>query len=463
MTNFSWNAIGFCLTLAAFAGCAPSEPVAVPVPDPADSPLEKIVPIAQPEDVVIVVVDTLRPDALGFYGNENETAPYLAELVKNAAVFHRAFSSSSWTAPAVASLMTGLYPTRHGIVEGFLAFKQRSQRGISPKILPLNQLPEDITTLAQRFKAEGYDTYGIATNLNVGSEIGLDRGFDHWQLFRKDEAKKVAEQMREWEVDLANTDKPKFVYLHFMDPHMPYNQRRPWYEKGTTRNLENIARYESEISYLDDTLSRLLPRYGWDQHGTLVLASDHGEEFQDHGGVGHGFQVYNELNRVLMVVRPDGGVEGGRKVDANVSIVDLAPTVLALAGLEVPPGLDGMSVLPLVHGQPAAPMAFGNRPVFSHRIRLIPKIAHCWAVVRGQWKLIETPEGEELYDLGADFGEQNNLIAEADPNILSVLRKDLGKFREDGFRTVQKVHVDPEAGLLGDLQALGYFIDEDEE
>ena len=84
-------------------------------------------------------------------------------------------------------------------------------------------------------------------------------------------------------------------------------------------------------------------------------------------------------------------------------------------------------------------------------------------MVRGQWKLIETPEGEELYDLGADFGEQNNLIAEADPNILSVLRKDLGKFREDGFRTVQKVHVDPEAGLLGDLQALGYFIDEDEE
>ena len=411
-------------------------------------------------DVVVVLIDTLRPDHLGFYGYGNETAPFMAGIAQDSAVFHRAFSTSSWTAPAVASVFTGMYPTGHGIIEGFMAYKRRSQRGVDVQVFPLNQLPAEVHTMAEYFKSAGYQTFGIATNLNVGPEIGFNRAFDKWHLFRKDEAEKVSVKLDEWEEELRSSG-PKFVYLHFMDPHMPYNQRAPWYEKQEDKMADDVARYDSEIRYLDGQLESILRKYGWDKSGILAFVSDHGEEFGDHGGSGHEFQLYTELNRVLMMVRPSNALETTRDIHANVSLVDLLPTLLADAGIEVPPGLDGQSLLSLMQDQPYAEMGFNKRTVFAHRIQLVPDIRHKWSAIKGRWKLIHGPGGDLLFDLREDFGETKDLSVDH-PEILAVLRKELEQFRARGFRSVDKVRIDADESLINALSDLGYYEEEEE-
>ena len=144
------------LTMLATCGCAPGEP-------------------PQRPNVVVIVLDTLRPDYLGFYGYEKEMAPFLARLANESVVFERAFSTSSWTAPSTSSLFTSLYPPQHGAVEGFmmhqLRTKWREREGT--EIIPLNRLPSDRALLPEIFQSMGYRTFGIATNVNIGDEIGF--------------------------------------------------------------------------------------------------------------------------------------------------------------------------------------------------------------------------------------------------------------------------------------------------
>ena len=166
-------------------------------------------------------------------------------------------------------------------------------------------------------------------------------------------------QLAEWDEEL-DSDGPNFVYLHFMDPHKPYNKREPWYEKQSQKMADSAARYDSEISYLDQQLQAILEKYGWHENGALAVLSDHGEEFGDHGGEGHEFQLHSELNRVLMMIRPINKLQKPRTIAANVSIVDLLPTLLADSAIEVPSGLDGQSLLSLMNDQPYAEMGFQN-------------------------------------------------------------------------------------------------------
>ncbi len=413
-------------------------------------------------DVVVVLLDTLRPDHLGFFGNDQEPAPFLAELADGASVFRRCYSTTSWTAPAVASLFSGLYPTGetgHGILEGFMAFKRREQRGVSVDVLPLNRLPEEVTLMAELFKEAGWSTFGIVTNLNVGPEIGMDRGFDRFQLYRKDDASKVEETVFSWAEEIASSE-PAFVYLHFMDPHVPYQKRAPWYAKPDSPLGEPVARYDSEISFLDEHLANIFGHFGWAEDAIVVIVSDHGEEFGDHGGSGHEFQLYSELNRVLMMVRIPGQ-DTPSFVEANVSLVDVLPTLLALSGVEVPGGLDGMSLLPLLLDRRWAAAAFHSRPVFSHRLKLSPAPQHLWSVIEGNRKLIFGPEGTELYNLDTDWKEQDNRWPEHNAEVEDLVRK-LEAFRSRGFRVVEKVRVGgKEISTL--LQALGYIEDEEEE
>jgi arylsulfatase A-like enzyme len=432
--------------LALFPACADDGGGAPPPPAPVEDDPRP--------DVVVILLDTLRPDAMQTYGAEKETSPFLLELGSTAAVFERALSTSSWTAPAVTSVMTGLYPTEHGIIEGFLAFLRREQKG-GAEVLPLNRLPEDLRTMPQLFSAAGYRTWGIATNLNVGPEIGLDRGFDRFEQIRKGDAAEVAAQMGEWRDDLLAPGAPDFVYLHFMDVHEPYHKREPWYEKQRGTVQEMRERYDSELRYLDEQLRGLYEDFGWAEDTLLVVISDHGEEFREHGQMGHEFTLYDELNRIVLLVRPPGGMEG-RRVPTSVSLIDVLPTTLALAGVEVPPGLEGMSLAPLIQGQRDAPAAFERRTLFAHRFQVLPEPLHLWAAVRGSEKLIAGPSGMELYDLAADPGEQQDLFG-ASPERAEALRQALAEFRQRGFRQVEKVEVVADEALSAELAELGYL------
>ena len=151
-------------------------------------------------DVVVFLVDTLRPDHLGLYGHPKEMAPFLAKLAASGVVFERAFSTSSWTAPSTASLFTSLYPPQHGVVEGFRVHTGHAKRmrQKAREVTELNRLPSDVKTLPETFDEMGYATFGVASNVNVGSEIGFDRGFDRFYRDAKAPASALLAKVMQW-------------------------------------------------------------------------------------------------------------------------------------------------------------------------------------------------------------------------------------------------------------------------
>ena len=155
-------------------------------------------------NVVFVVLDTLRADHLELYGYGDSTAPFLARVGKQSAVFTRAFSTSSWTAPATASLFTGLYPTRHGVMLGFRAKLRREAERATETTIRVGKLPSSVATLPEHMKRLGYRTYGIATNVNIGSAMGFDRGFDRFLNLTNEPAESVLKTLRGWQAEIED-------------------------------------------------------------------------------------------------------------------------------------------------------------------------------------------------------------------------------------------------------------------
>lgn len=432
-----------CFLLLAGAGCG-DEPR---TPAPAERP-----------DVVLVLFDTFRPDYLGRNGYRRTTAPFLEDLMTRSAVFENAYSTSSWTAPATGSVFTSLYPTRHGVIEGFLANRQRS-RTLEQRIV-LNRLPAEVPTLPELLSAAGYATFGLASNINVGDEIGFDRGFDRFERLTDRSAERLAAKLESWREDLERG--PSFVYLHFNDVHEPYDPRAPWYEESDDELARMISAYDSEISFLDRALEKLYRDFGWDRNTLLMIVSDHGEEFKDHGKLGHGFSLWNELMRVLMVVSgPDLGIPA-REVKTHVSLVDVVPTILDLLGLEVPDGRDGRSLAPLLAETPSAGAVreLEKRTIFAHRIRHRARAGketqHMWAAVRGPWKLIDKPGGKRLYHLERDPAEKDP-VGREHRKLRARLVAELEAFRAGGFRTGgEQTEVEIDQKTYEQLKTLGY-------
>lgn len=418
----------------------------------------------QPRNVVLVVLDTFRPDHLGFFGHERRTAPFLEGLMERSAVFRRAWSTSSWTAPATGSLFTSLYPTRHGVTEGFLAHRHRATAPGSPEggTVRLNRLPGGVETLPELLQRAGYATFGLASNPNVGPEIGFDRGFDRFRALSGHSAETLAEELLRWREELAGAER-RFVYLHFNDVHLPYVPRAPWFVDSEDELARAVSAYDSEISYLDGVLERLYRELGWDRDTLLIVTSDHGEEFRDHGRTGHPFTLYDELLRVLLVVAgEDLGIRPAA-FDVDASLVDVAPTVLDLLGLPVPAGRDGRSLAPWLLGSAAAASGETSPPrtLYAHRQRSRARLGkppqHVWAAVRGPWKLVIEPDGDRLlFDRESDPGERVNLAADH-PELVAELVRELRLLRAAGrVGGDESIDVPLDRERLEALEALGY-------
>jgi hypothetical protein len=187
---------------------------------------------AATQNVVVIVVDALRPDHLGFYGHFRETAPYLASLASRSVVFTRAVSTSTWTAPSTASLFTGLHPLQHAVQLGIVAHQNRVEfdKETQSVKLELNRIPDSVETLPEIFRNLGYRTFGIATNPNIGSGIGFDRGFDRFKLlesrrrkaefgkagrsknrFRWGNGAELYQELGHWKDDITAGPKPFFL------------------------------------------------------------------------------------------------------------------------------------------------------------------------------------------------------------------------------------------------------------
>jgi len=370
----------------------------------------------QPEgprpNVVLVVIDTLRADHLPFHGYAIDTAPYLSHLAERSVVFENAWSGSSWTPPATASVFTSVYPPQHGVWFGMGTLREKQR---DPTI-PVHSIPEDLETVPELMRSLGYRTFGITDNPHINDWVGFARGFDRFQNFDYEGAEVVNGVLEEWKDDILGGG-PAFVYLHYMDPHVPYHRRHPWYEPREDPELgqhaKKAAAYDSEIRYLDDFLRQAFEWLRLEEEETiLILTADHGEEFGDHGKGNHLFQLYGELTHVPLVLHLPG--RKGERIRANVSTLDILPTLRAALGAPPSEQDEGMSLLAYL-GEDAVEGA-GTRPIFSFRLADDSQLQ---SVVLGDEKFILTKflanekiRKRELYDLGEDPDETRSLHTE---------------------------------------------------
>lgn len=337
------------------------------------------VPGAVRPNVLVVLIDALRRDHVGAYGYPLPTTPGIDTLAAESTLFTRAYSHSSWTKPSVATLFTSLYPDQHGM--GRVGFEDAD--GFQTDVLPAG-----IETLAERFQQAGYRTGAIGTNVHILKKTGFAQGFNRFFNKRLVTAYQVNRLLQEW-IEAGSQDVPFFAYAHYMDVHFPYNRKladetgrfgdsrtRPPAPQHWTRvpewaakhmspaNLAAfIASYDEEVAYTDGAFGQLadwLRESGLLENTVVVLVADHGEGFNEHGELQHGYAPYEEVTGIPMIFRlpPVYGLEPG-KVDDVVGLVDVMPTLLDLVGIETPPLVQGRSLTPLLLGE-----RLRERPVY---------------------------------------------------------------------------------------------------
>ena len=425
-------------------------------------------PRETPPSVLLIVVDTLRADHLGTYGYARPTSPHLDALAQRGALFEHAQSTSSWTLPSMASLLTGLLPSRHG------CGVDRSEGGAGePR--DFLALPEGLATLAQAHAAAGFDTAAFVTNNFLKPAFGLDRGFAHYEQRYPAEAEDVVARVVDWLH--GRREGPYFVLVHLMDPHLPYDAGGGFAGTFTggmksslslpVREIRRLrqtaahmpkadrefvtAAYDEEIAYVDDQIGRLLEAFGaaGSDGGPLVLVtSDHGEELFDHGGFEHGHSLYQELLHVPLILAGPG-IEP-RRIETPVSLVDVAATLCALTGTE-PGGLEGRSFEPLLRGAPLTPAE-----AISEGILYGPEQS---ALLAWPLKVIVGPSATTTFDLASDAHERHPLERAPDE---ARLRAALERRQVDDrarARPAVRAELDPTA--TSQLKSLGYAGDEE--
>lgn len=417
-----------------------------------------------PPDVVVVLLDTLRADALSIYGADRQVAPFLAELANDSVVFDLAWSTSTWTAPATASILTGCYPDRHGVTRGFLAHFREEEGGSveenQAEDMDLLAISRNAPTLAERFKEHGYATFGMATNINIGDEMEFDRGFDRFERLHQAPAKDMRAALLEWKSEL-DKDWPSFLYLHFNDVHEPYHLR-PRYFKVPDDPQDEVAvayaHYQSEIGYVDSFLRKLYSDLNWGENTIVVVVADHGEEFMDHGQMAHEFTLFSELSRVPLMIHGEGVTAG--RFDENVSIIDIGPTLFDLVDRPAAPdSFDGRSLADLCRrpdkrATPEEETRYGDRPLILHRYE---RGEHLWGVVHGGYKLIEVDEDKiGLFDLVRDPGEKTNIASKQSERVaeLTALLNEHRARKVELDSAARTLAIDPE--MLERLKSLGY-------
>lgn len=408
---------------------------------------------ARRPDVVLIMIDTLRRDHLPFHGYRRNTAPFLTNLAQRGVILENAYSTSAWTAPATASLLTALYPFQHGVVTGRKAVRDLQAGGAH---IELNRIPRGAETIAEAMSRAGYATWAVTQNGNVSAEMGFEQGFSgFFPLHPARTADVITRKLEEIRAQIL-ARRPYFLYLHYMDVHGPYKRRAPFPATDPGPEARRRASYDNSIAYLDGQIQEVFRDFGWDENTVVIFTSDHGEELGDHGGWGHAQNLYAETLNVPLVVYGLSGATPGQRVHERVSHVDVLPTLRALAGRSAAGADSGTSLLPLLRGE---------------RQRLAPRAlyADLWqspdglrtpylqATLFGGWKFIYgMEEGPLLFNLDEDPLELDNR-ASAYPLIGPELRQRFLDFEATSKRFTPEFEdaVQDEA-MNEELRALGY-------
>jgi arylsulfatase A-like enzyme len=411
-------------------------PASAALPSPPGVPAQ----LAKRPNIILVMVDTLRADHLSCYGAP-EATPALCSLATDGGTIFDGFSHASWTKPATASLLTSLLPSTHGAVA------------------KTSVLPAEVELLPETLQQAGYATGGIASNINLAPSFGFEQGYDEYHYLAPDYlafAKESSSKLILYQIgrnvwfklrpglrvgdfyqDAATVNSVAFdfleryrsarffLFLHYMDPHDPYFEH-PYDGKAIARvanpnpnpalAAEMQRLYTGEVRYLDQHFAQLqakLRELGLYDDALIVLTADHGEEFHEHGGFWHGLTLYDEQIHVPLLIKWPRGAPGAAPVARGhlSRHIDVAPTLLAHAGVTPPAAMQGIDLA---------------TPVSQRAGKDLSSLAeedHEGNVLRAlrtpEWKLIEANPGnprglapEELYQVSADPGETRNRIGE---------------------------------------------------
>ena len=472
-------------------------PLAVLVAHVVARPSDRLGATVQP-NVLIVVIDALRPDRLGAYGYTRNTSPNLDRLASESWLYTQAITTAPWTKPAIASLFTGLYPREHGISSA--DWSRRDEAGAAQ----VSALPAKSLTLPELLAEAGYRTAAFGENHHLIARLGFAQGFEEHALDLMDRSfmesvtgrlglgiaqhfaspgqgrntgRKIHERFFGW---LPSGDQPYFAYLHHIDVHWPYRAPAPYaqrfHARRTTTDFNSMAfymkagpqradpdqppdinaallqdmsdAYDEGIQFVDAELGRLfaeLKRRGTYDRTLIVVTADHGEQFMEHGEIGHGTSLHDVLLRVPLIIKfPCPGPNcRAHRVEEQVQTVDLMPTILATVGVPAPQALSGRDIAKPV---PATRVAYAE-------------VGGQIALRTSQFKLIHYLEESrtELYALQPDPGERRNL-SDSDPQLAATFRDRLFSWLEQTEQNAAapREEVVADEQMLARLKALGY-------
>jgi arylsulfatase A-like enzyme/Flp pilus assembly protein TadD len=394
-------------------------------------------------NVVLITIDTLRPDRLGVYGNRNGLTPRMDALAADGTVFLHTIAQVPLTLPSHTTLLTGTYPMWHGV-------RDLSTSGVG----------HGIPTLAEIFKGNGYRTGAFVSAFVLNASWGLNRGFDHYDdgftagsaaTASKSSLERPAPATLDAALRWLKTNRASrfFLWIHFYDPHAPYTPPEPYKSR-----YENQP-YDGEVAYVDSQIGRLvdaLKEFQCYDSTVVALTSDHGEALGEHNEEQHGYFVYNATVKVPLILKQVGSKIADRS-ETVATLVDVAPTLLHAAGYSpatVKP-FQGKDLLSSRAGDAKPPLAYAES--------LYPSSSFGWHSLRSvqndRYHYIETTR-PELYDLSADPGELRNIVHERQA-VAAVLKQDLAglesRYQASG-NTEGVREADPERARK--LQALGY-------
>jgi choline-sulfatase len=406
-------------------------------------------------NVVVIVIDTLRADRLPFYGYPKDTMPFLNGLARNSTVFAKAYAGSSWTAPATASIFTGLYPFQHGVIMGLMAQKKNIK--INPAI-KINRIPDDVQTLPEVFKANGYRTFGVCDNANISNRQGFEQGFDTLLTFCHLGGKTINQKLLELEKEIKSTSR-YFLYIHYNDPHRPYKVSLGEEERSGDRITDFKLAYDKELTLVDRCIRELYRRFGWDRNTLIVVTADHGEEMMEKGFYGHGRSLYNTAIHVPLLFYYPGGkhISAGKVPDA-VSTLDILPTLNGLLGFATIPYLAGQDLSPQLRNPGAASEA---RYIYSHlHLKKVNRedIIHHTAIFK-DFKYIYRSQGgtQFFFNLKTDPQEATNIYA-VSQQPAKELAASYFKFERDCKRfNPDYVDIKLDKKSIEQLKSLGYI------
>lgn len=309
-----------------------------------------------PPNVMLILVDTLRQDHLSLYGYARNTSPRIDALGASGVVFENHLSHASQTVPSIVSIMLSQLPAEHGFVH---------RRATWFSVHPPHYRP-DLIFVPEVFRAAGYRTGAFIANPFLKARRGFDQGFDQF-VYEEGDGSVLIEQASGWIARQVEQDKaPFFAYIHLMDVHNPYEPPDEYrdlypgppgsklvYSNGPAEDTRGddlqhtIGLYDAQIHHVDRLVGALLDSLeaaNVMEKTLVVFTSDHGDEFLEHGGMGHGTHVYGELVRVPLILALPGRIAAGRRVSHLTQHIDLAPTLLTIAGIDRPETFRGDSL-----------------------------------------------------------------------------------------------------------------------